>query len=109
MSEYFKEYPLKNGTLLLSVCGYMGEEDFYAMYDIIGRVLKPENARYGVDSMCVDGSFTKDGILVRMCSESAYDECCFVIEPAKYSKEEEAKVFGWLDKVAEELHKQLPR
>ena len=36
--EYFvnlQEIQLKNGSVLVSVTGYSGETDFYAMYDVI--------------------------------------------------------------------------
>ncbi len=56
-----QEMQLKNGSVLVSITGYCGETDFYAMYDIIKELLAPEHITYGVDSMCVDGSFRKDG------------------------------------------------
>ena len=67
-----QDIQLKNGQVLVSVTGYSGEEDFYLMFDIIKELLNPEHATYGVDSMCVDGSFRKDGLLVRM-SEDQFD------------------------------------
>ena len=76
-----QEIQLKNGSVLVSINGYSGESDFYAMYDIIKELLAPEHATYGVDSMCVDGSFRKDGILVRMSSECVTDDCCFHYDP----------------------------
>ena len=70
------EYKLKNGQLLITVNGYAGEDDFYLMYEIIKEKLSPQHIKFGVDSMCVDGSFIKDDITVRMSSESAYDYYC---------------------------------
>ena len=104
-----QDIQLKNGQVLVSVTGYSGEEDFYLMFDIIKELLDPEHATYGVDSMCVDGSFRKDGLLVRMSSESAYDQCCFVYDPRQMSAEEVAKVQGWIDQVVAELHRRRPK
>jgi hypothetical protein len=104
-----KEIELKNGFVLVSVTGYGGETDFYAMYDIIGELLHPEHATYGVDSMCVDGSFRKDGILVRMSSECVTDCCCFHYDRANMAPEDVEKVKSWIAQVTEELHKRFPR
>ena len=95
-----QEMKLKNGSVLVAVTGYSGESDFYTMYDIIQELLQPEHATYGVDSMCVDGSFQKDGLLVRMSSECVTDDCCFHYDE---------KIKGWIDLVVTELHKRLPR
>ncbi len=94
-----QEIKLKNGTVLLSVTGYSGETDFYAMYDIIKEVLSPEHATYGVDSMCVDGSFRKEGLLVRMSSECVTDDCCFHYDEKNLAPEEIDKIRGWIDQV----------
>lgn len=59
--------------------------------------------------MGIDGSFRKDGLLVRMSSESAYDQCCFVYDPRQMSAEEVAKVQGWIDQVVAELHRRRPK
>lgn len=104
-----KEMQLKNGSVLVSITGYSGETDFYAMYDIIKELLEPEHATYGVDSMCVDGSFRKDGILVRMSSECVTDQCCFHYDAANMSAADVEKVKGWIDVIVEELHKRMPR
>ena len=93
-----QDIQLKNGQVLVSVTGYSGEEDFYLMFDIIKELLNPEHATYGVDSMCVDGSFRKDGLLVRMSSE------CVTMSP-----EDVAKVRGWIDAVVVELHARRPK
>ena len=106
--NWLESIQLKNRTTLVSILGYLGDEDFYAMYDI-KELLNPEHATYGVDSMCVDGSFRKDGLLVRMSSESAYDQCCFVYDPRQMSAEEVAKVQGWIDQVVAELHRRRPK
>lgn len=103
-----KEIQLKNGSVLVSVTGYSGEADFYAMYDIVRELLTPEHATYGVDSMCVDGSFRKDGILVRMSSECVTDCCCFHYDARSLSPEEIGKVRSWIEEIVAELHRRLP-
>ncbi len=104
-----EEMQLKNGSVLVSIDGYSGESDFYAMYDIIGELLQPEHATYGVDSMCVDGSFRKDGILVRMSSECVTDCCCFHYDAKNMAPEDVEKVKGWIGQIVAELHNRLPR
>ena len=73
------------------------------------HLLNPEHATYGVDSMCVDGSFRKDGLLVRMSSECVTDCCCFHYDPTSMSPEDVAKVRGWIDAVVVELHARRPK
>lgn len=107
--EFLEEMTLKNGQILASVTGYSGEEDFYAMYAIVQELLQPDEATYGVDSMCVDGSFRKNGLLVRMSSECVTDECCFHFDPRTMTEEETATVRSWLDAVAAELHARRPK
>lgn len=107
--NWIEQIPLKNGSILVSLPGYLGDEDFYAMYDIILDVLHPDSPTYGVDSMGIDGSFKKDGLLVRMGSESAYDQCCFVYDPQKMTEDEIKKVLGWIEQVVTELHKRRPK
>lgn len=104
-----QEMKLKNGSVLVSVTGYGGETDFYAMYDIIKECLAPEHATYGVDSMCVDGSFRKDGLLVRMSSECVTDCCCFHYDAANMEAGDVEKVKGWINVVVTELHRRVPR
>ena len=108
-NNWYEIYELKNGSVLVSILDYLGDEDFYAMYDIILEVLQPDSPTYGVDSMGIDGSFKKDGILVRMSSESAYDQCCFVYDPGKLSDEEVDKVKGWIDAVVDTLRQRRPK
>ena len=107
--EWYEEYTLRNGSILISILNYLGDEDFYAMYNIILEVLQPDSPTYGVDSMGIDGSFKKDGLLVRMSSESAYDHCCFVYDPAKMTPEEIEKVRAWIEQVVSELHQRRPK
>lgn len=109
MDNRLEEYTLRNGSVLVSILDYLGDEDFYAMYDIILELLKPDTPTYGVDSMGIDGSFKKDGLLVRMSSESAYDQCCFVYDPTKMSEAEVEKVKGWINAVVSELRIRRPK
>ena len=104
-----QEIQLKNGQVLVSVTGYAGEDDFYLMYGIMQELLSPEHATYGVDSMCVDGSFRKDGLLVRMSSECVTDCCCFHYNPKDMTAGDVDKIKGWIQTIAEELHRRLPR
>ncbi len=104
-----QEIKLKNGSVLVSVTGYSGETDFYNMFDIIKEVLSPEHATYGVDSMCVDGSFRKEGLLVRMSSECVTDCCCFHYDEKNLSPEDCERIRGWIIQVTEELHNRYPR
>ena len=96
-------------NFLVDVCGYTGEEDFYAMHKIIDEVIKPEDSGFSVDSMCIGGYFNKDGILVRTSSESPYDGLSFFYEPAKMSAEDVKKIEDWIETVVKELHARLPR
>ena len=79
------------------------------MYDIILELLHPDTPTYGVDSMGIDGSIKKDGLHVRMSSESAYDQCCFVYAPRNMAADEVEKVKGWINEVVTELHKRRPK
>lgn len=106
---WFETIELKNGSVLVSVLDYLGDEDFYAMYDIILELLHPDSPTYGVDSMGIDGSFKKDGLLVRMSSESAYDQCCFVYDPEKMTSSEIQKVQSWITTVVAELRVRRPK
>lgn len=105
----YDEYTMKNGSVLVAVNGYDGEEDFYAMHDLINQLLQPEDSGYSVDSMCVGGYLKKDGILVRTSSESPYDCCSFFYNPTKMTPDEAAKVRSWIDTVVEKLHEVRPR
>ena len=104
-----KEIKLKNGSVLVAVTGYSGETDFYAMYDIIKELLTPEHITYGVDSMCVDGSFRKDGLLVRMSSECVTDDCCFHYDEKNMTPEDVETIKGWIQSIVSELHRRFPK
>lgn len=105
----YDEYTMKNGSVLVTVNGYDGEEDFYAMHDLINQLLQPEDSGYSVDSMCVGGYLTKDSILIRTSSESPYDCCSFFYNPTKMTADEAAKARSWIDTVIEKLHEVRPR
>ena len=107
--ELIREIKLNNGQVLVSINGYGGEDDFYLMYKIIQDLYNPEHITYGVDSMCVDGSFRKDGILVRMSSECVTDDCCFHYSPETMTPEEVEKVKTWINQIVTELHNRIPR
>ena len=102
--EKTTSHELKNGNILVTVNGYSGEEDFYRMYDIIKETLTPEAIKYGVDSMCVDGSFIKDGITVRMSSESAFDDMCFLYDAKKLTGEDIRKVENWIETIVDKVN-----
>ena len=55
----YDTHTMKRGAILVDVCGYTGEEDFYAMHKIIDEVIKPEDSGFSVDSMCIGGYFNK--------------------------------------------------
>ena len=104
-----QEIQLKNGQVLVSITGYSGEEEFYLMFDIIKELMEPEHATYGVDSMCVDGSFRKNGVLVRMSSECITDCCCFHYDPTSMTEAEVADVKSWIQAIVAELHVRCPK
>lgn len=106
--EQVREINLKNGQVLVSINGYGGEDDFYLMYQVIQDLYAPEHITYGVDSMCVDGSFRMDGILVRMSSECITDCCCLHYDPTGMTADEISKVRGWIDAIVAELHRRQP-
>ena len=102
--ERISEYKLKGDAVLITVNGYRGEDDFYAMYNLIREIVSPDHITFGVDSLCVDGSFRKGDILVRISSESAYDFCCFLYDAASLSEAQLAQVHTWIEEVAARLY-----
>ena len=106
--ELIREIKLNNGQVLVSINGYGGEDDFYLMYKVIQDLYNPDHITYGVDSMCVDGSFRKDGLLVRMSSECITDCCCFHYDPTSMTEEDVSKIKGWIDAIVAELHARQP-
>ncbi len=97
-------YSLKNGQTLVTLNGYRGEDDFYRMYDIIKEIVSPDHIKYGVDSMCVDGSFQKDGMTVRMSSESAYDYMCLMYDEKSLPDGRLSLIDAWISEITERLH-----
>ena len=98
-------FKLKNGQTLVTINGYAGEDDFYAMYDIIKDKIQPDGIRFGVDSMCVDGSFEKGNIRIRMSSESAYDYMCLMYDESDHSDADNAVITGWTELLANSMRK----
>ena len=106
--DTIQEIKLNNGQVLVSITGYGGEDDFYLMYEIIQSLLNPEHITYGVDSMCVDGSFRKDGLLVRMSSECVPYCCFFHYDPRTMTDDDVEKIKGWISSIVAELHQRKP-
>lgn len=104
----YDTHTMKRGAILVDVCGYTGEEDFYAMHKIIDEVIKPEDSGFSVDSMCIGGYFNKDGILVRTSSESHYDGLSFSMSRQNVRRRCQ-KIEDWIETVVKELHARLPR
>ena len=48
---------MKRGAILVDVCGYTGEEDFYAMHKIIDEVIKPEDSGFSVAAILIKTVF----------------------------------------------------
>ena len=99
-----EEMILRNGSVLISVTGYSGDDDFYAMYDLTKEMMNPETMSVGVDSMCIDGSFRKDGLLVRLASDCVNDTCCFHFDATSMTEAEQNKVRGWIEGIVKELN-----
>ena len=51
----YDTHTMKRGAILVDVCGYTGEEEFYAMHKIIDEVIKPEDSGFSVDP-CVSAA-----------------------------------------------------
>ena len=100
------EHILKDGSVLVTANGFFGEDDFYAMYDLIKEIVVPDHITFGVDSMCVDGSFRKGDILVRISSESAYDFCCFLYDPSSLTDADLSRVKSWIEAVITRLNEE---
>ena len=98
------EHILKDGSVLVTANGFFGEDDFYAMYDLIKEIVSPDHITFGVDSMCVDGSFRKGDLLVRISSESAYDYACFLYDPAPLSETDLDQIKGWIEQIVSRLN-----
>lgn len=99
------EYKMAKGLILITADGYLGDEDFYMIQDVIKEVLQPESITYGVDSLGATGSFIKDGLVIRMSSESPFDACCFDFKETDFTPEEREKIDVWLEEIMTEVHK----
>ena len=95
--------PLKNGSVLVELEGLGGESDFYSVFERMNEVIKPDFSRDSVDSLCVMGTFRKDGISVRMSSEGINEWVSFQYDAAALSDEDNTKVTGWLEALAAAL------
>ena len=95
---------LPNGQSYAELVGYGGEEGYYTVFDTALTLLQPERSSTSVDSLCVSGAFTKDGLTVRMSSESAYDYCCLLYDPAQMSAAQIDQVKAWTNDIIAALH-----
>ncbi len=95
-NEMLRTQTLPNGRIMTEFLRFGGEEDFYRAYALLSRVLRPEDSKYSVDSLCVSGSFKKDGLTVRMSSEGLSEHLSFVFGGAGWTAEDTEKAAGWL-------------
>ena len=91
---------LPNGQSYAELVGYGGEEGYYTVFDTALTLLQPERSSTSVDSLCVSGAFTKDGLTVRMSSEGLTDHFAFTYGG---SEQERERIQGWLLELAERL------
>lgn len=96
-------YRMKRGNVLVTVNGFFGEEDFYALHKAAVAVLDPEESGYSVDSMCIGGFLKKDGILLRTSSECPYDTCCFFYNEDELNEQDREKVLSWIERIVDRL------
>ena len=97
-------YQMKRGNVLVTVNGFLGEEDFYLLHQSAIEIMKPDDAGYSVDSMCIGGYLKKDGILLRTSSECPYDTCCFFYDASSLSEGQLAKVQEWITAIAAKMN-----
>lgn len=98
-----REHVLSNGQIMAEIEGWGGDADFYTVYDLVEKLIQPEAQRTTIDSLCVGGSFRRDGISVRMSSEGITENFSFVFNAAELSPQELEKLRGWLGAVASAL------
>lgn len=91
---------LPGGQTMTEIDGYGGDADFYTVYELVERLIQPEAQRTTIDSLCVGGSFRRDGITVRMSSEGITDNFSFVYDARGLSGAETEKLRSWLGAVA---------
>lgn len=94
---------LPGGKTMAEVDSYGGDADFYTIYELVERIIKPETQRTTIDSLCVGGSFRREGITVRMSSEGITDNFAFVYDTRDMTPEQTEKLRGWLQLVAQAL------
>ena len=97
-------YQMKRGNVLVTVNGFLGEEDFYLLHQSAIEIMEPDDAGYSVDSMCIGGYLKKDGILLRTSSECPYDRCCFFYDASSLSEGQLAKVQEWITAIAAKMN-----
>jgi hypothetical protein len=95
---------MKRGNVLVTVNGFLGEEDFYLLHKSAIEIMEPEDAGYSVDSMCIGGYLKKDGILLRASSECPYDTCCFFYDASSLSEGQLTKVENWISAIAVKMN-----
>lgn len=94
---------LPNGQTMTEIAGYGGDADFYMVYGLVEELIRPDTQRTTIDSLCVGGSFRKDGISVRMSSEGITENFSFVYDTRAMSGAEAEKLRSWLASVAAAL------
>lgn len=104
MADLYDTYTMRNGAVLISVKGFVGDDDYYRMHALIKDVIKPDDEGYSVDSMCIGGYFKKDGVLIRTSSDSPYETLSFFYQPKELSQKQCEEVIGWIDAVVAKLN-----
>lgn len=97
------ETQLNGGKIMAEIDGYGGDADFYTVYGLVESLIKPQAQRTTIDSLCVGGSFNRDGITVRMSSEGITENFAFVFDSGALDAQELEKLRGWLRLVADAL------
>ena len=97
------DHILPNGQTMTEIMGYGGDADFYTVYGLVEELIQPDTQRTTIDSLCVGGSFRKDGISIRMSSEGITDNFSFVYDARGLSGEDAEKLRSWLGAVAAAL------
>ncbi len=97
------DHILPNGQTMTEIEGYGGDTDFYTVYELVEKLVRPDTQRTTIDSLCIGGSFRKDGITVRMSSEGITDNFSFVYDTRGISGKDEEKLRSWLEAVASAL------
>lgn len=98
-----RETELDNDSVLIEFCGYSGYTDFMMILEKFKQLIKPDIIDYAVDSLCIMGSFRKDGILASMSSEGISDYVALVYKRNTLTDEEIEKLKSWVQIVDSEL------